>query len=178
MTQKYLHSQSPIKIVLVSIVSALITITAMAQSNDQADADRAELKQKLQIMDLSQEQIDSANLRQIQFMRDADSNRDGTLTQVELTKTLEDRFARVDRNGDAAIGLDDAPRFGGRDRFITRVLPLIEARDTNGDEKLSFSEFSLQPLERFAEMDEDADAKVQLHGLSKTSESETTAKTL
>jgi len=161
-----LYSRVRVRAVVLVIGGTALAGAATAQSSDRIPADRDALKQKLQEMDISQEQIDEALSRRAEFMRGADANTDGALTVVELKIALERGFSRIDRNGDGLVGTDDAPRLAGRDRFLSRVTPVIEERDINGDGSMSFSEFSEPPLRKFSLMDEDADGQVDLNAIA------------
>ena len=68
-------------------------------------------------------------------------------------------------NADGLVGLGDAPRLAGRDRFLSRVTPMIAERDANGDGSMSFAEFSEPPLSKFSLMDEDGDGQVNLDAI-------------
>lgn len=104
------------------------------------------------------------NERAIESLVAADSNNDGLLVLAELTVMLDERFARMDRNGDGLVADNDAPRLA-RGQFMSRVGPVIEERDGNGDGVLSYSEFSARPLENFNRADEDGDGVVELSTL-------------
>ena len=156
------------RMVVLFIGGTALAGAATAQSGDNATTDRDALKQELQEMDISPEQIDAAVSRRIEFMRDADANTDGVLTITEFNASLEKGFSRIDRNSDGLVRADDAPRLAGRDRFLSRVSPLIEERDADGDGGMSFAEFSEQPLSRFADMDEDGDGQVDLDAIAET----------
>tara|TARA_R110000803_G_scaffold210336_1_gene281853 strand:- start:30815 stop:31348 length:534 start_codon:yes stop_codon:yes gene_type:complete len=160
-----LYSRVRIRAVLLFIGGTALAGAATAQSGDREPADRDALKLKLQEMDISPEQIDEPASRRAEFMRGADANTDGVLTMVELELALEAGFARIDRNADGLVGLGDAPRLAGRDRFLSRVTPMIAERDANGDGSMSFAEFSEPPLSKFSLMDEDGDGQVNLDAI-------------
>ena len=156
------YSRVRIRAVMLFIGGTALAGAAAAQSGDRAPADRDALKLKLQEMNISPEQIDEAVSRRAEFMRRADANTDGVLTVVELNVALEAGFSRIDRNADGLVDTDDAPRLAGRDRFLSRVTPVITERDANGDGSMSFAEFSEPPLRKFSLMDEDGDGQVNL----------------
>ena len=161
------YSRVRIRAVMLAIGGIALAGAATAQSSDRATTDRDALKLKLQEMDISPEQIDEALSRRAEFMRGADANTDGVLTVVELNVALEKGFSRIDRNADGQVGTDDAPRLAGRDRFLSRVTPVIAERDANGDGSMSFAEFSEPPLTKFSLMDEDGDGQVDLDMIAK-----------
>lgn len=107
---------------------------------------------------------EDTRVRHEQALETADANDDGLLTLAELTTSLENSFARMDRNGDGHVSEDDAPRLA-RSQFMSRVGPVIEERDENGDGVLSYSEFSVRPLENFDSADTDDDASVEVAAL-------------
>lgn len=117
-------------------------------------------------MNLAGEPAGDAPNRLFELMQQADVNEDGVLTKAEFEATLESQFARIDRNGDGKASQADAPKFAGRDRFTSRVSPLIAQQDQNGDGALSFAEFSARPLSGFARMDDDGDARVDLDAIA------------
>lgn len=168
MTQTISSRFTRIRVVMLFVGGTALAGVATAQSGDRAPADRDALKLKLQQMDISPEQIDEADSRRIEFMREADANADGILTMAELNSALEKGFSRIDRNSDGWVRVDDAPRLAGRERFLSRVTLLITERDANGDGEMSFAEFSKQPLGRFADMDEDGDGQVDLDAIVET----------
>lgn len=159
------YSRVRIRTVMLVIGGTALAGAATAQSGDRTPADRDALKLKLQEMDISPKQIDEAVSRRAEFMRGADANTDGVLTVVELNVALETGFSRIDRNADELVGADDAPRLAGRDRFLSRVMPVIVERDANGDGSMSFAEFSDPPLRNFSLMDEDGDGQVDLDAI-------------
>lgn len=75
-----------------------------------------------------------------QQIHQADLNRDGRVTFDEARQRLEgmteERFKRLDRNGDGALTREDAP--GGTERDAMRER--LRAADTDGDKKVSFDE--------------------------------------
>ena len=172
------YSRVRIRAVMLVIGGTALAGAATAQSGDRPPADRDALKQKLQEMDISPEQIEEAVSRRAEFMRGADANTDGVLTVVELNVALERGFSRIDRNADGQVGTDDAPRLAGRDRFLSRVTPVIAERDANGDGSMSFAEFSEPPLRKFSLLDEDADGQVDLDAIAETANAESTSETM
>lgn len=168
MTLTYSYRGVLIRAALLTISGTLVVYGASAQSSDRALADRDALKQQLQQMDVSPARTDEAISRRVEFFREADLDGDGMLTEAELKESLEYRFSRADRNDDGFVSIDDAPRFGGRDRFISRVSPLIEERDGDGDGALSFEEFSQQILSGFANLDDDGDGQLDLDVVAET----------
>lgn len=109
---------------------------------------------------------DQAKNRMIETLQAADTNKDGMLTQSELSASLEDGFRRMDRNGDGQVTASDAPRLG-RDKYLSRVMPIVKERDVNGDGSLAYSEFSKRPLDNFSAGDADGDGQVELSALIK-----------
>lgn len=163
-----------VRMVLLSIGGTVLAGVATAQSGDLTQAERDALRQKLQEMDISPERASEAASRRLSLLRDADADGDGLLTEAELMLSLEEGFSRMDRNSDGVVRADDAPRFAGRDRFLSRVSPIIAERDADGDGGMSFAEFSNQPLGGFDLLDEDDDGQVSLDTVSGLIESQAT----
>ena len=166
MTQHFPFRVVRYRMVMIFIGGTAIAGTAIAQSGDHTITDREALKLKLQQMDVSPEKVDQAVSRRVEFMRDADANADGVLTVTELNAALEAGFSRIDRNADGLVREDDAPRFAGRDRFLSRVTPIIDERDTNSDGAMNFGEFSEPPLSRFSLMDDNGDGEIDLDAIA------------
>lgn len=144
----------------------LVGSVLLANAANAQPADREALKRQLQEMNLAAEPTRDAPARLFELMQQADVNKDGVLTKAELEATLESQFARIDRNGDGKANEDDAPKFAGRDRFTSRVSPLIAEQDQNGDGALTFAEFSVRSLSGFARMDDDGDGQVELDAIA------------
>lgn len=109
----------------------------------------------------SDQDADGTSNLVLESLETADSNEDGQLTRAELTVMLDERFARMDRDGNGLVNADDAPRLARR-QFLSRVGPVIEERDANGDSALSYSEYTAVPLENFDTADSDGDGSVEI----------------
>ncbi len=125
--------------------------------------------------DASAQQSKQAIDRMIETLEAADTNNNGRLTQAELDKTLKNRFARMDRNRDGKANPDDAPGMA-RQQYLSRVTPIIQERDLNGDGALSYAEFSAPPLENFNVADTDKDGEVEIAVLIEAIKGRATAK--
>ena len=96
----------------------------------------------------------------IQRLRAADTNNDGRITFDEakavFPKLTQERFGRLDRNGDGVLSMADLPD-GARGKLAQR----LKQADTNGDGKLSFDEakaaFPKMTQERFSALDRNHD---------------------
>ena len=152
----------------VSIAGLFTMELALPQSNAPSAFDRDALTVQLQNMELSETQTQTVDAMRFEFMVDADLNDDGFLDRAELETALTTRFARIDRNGNGSISADDAPRFAGRDRFVKRVGVLIEARDTNDDDHLTYDEFAADAISGFEETDGDQDGRIDLEQVRAT----------
>jgi len=83
-------------------------------------------------------------------MQRADTDKDGAISRAEFAAQTDQRFARLDANGDGQIAGDELP---GRTR-------LVEGNDANKDGKISKAEFVARASERFAKLDLNNDGKI------------------
>lgn len=92
------------------------------------------------------------------FLDRADANQDGKVTYEELKAVVpnmpEDRFKKMDRNGDGALSPEEFPARGAR----------LAQADTNGDKKISKEEFKTAfpkvPEDRFSKVDTNGDGAI------------------
>lgn len=152
--------------VMLAMGGVLLASAATAQSSDGARADREALKRQLQEMDLSPEGRETEGSRRSDLLLKADANSDGVLTSAELQKSLQNQFSRLDRNNDGVASASDAPKFAGRNRFDSALAQLMAKLDANGDEMLSFTEFSERALNGFASIDDDGDGQIELETIA------------
>jgi Ca2+-binding EF-hand superfamily protein len=80
----------------------------------------------------------------------ADANKDRTVTRAEFMARSDQRFARLDANGDGVISGDELP---GRGR-------LVAGADADKDGKITKAEYSAQAAARFAKLDANGDGKI------------------
>lgn len=86
----------------------------------------------------------------------ADTNGDGVITREEFHAARERLFARLDRNGDGFIDKDDmSGRLVGRQKTQERLAALVTQLDTDGDGRVSKSEFVDGPTLLFDRADTD-----------------------
>ncbi|WEJ99885.1 MAG: EF-hand domain-containing protein [Candidatus Sphingomonas phytovorans] len=91
----------------------------------------------------------------------ADTDRDGTISRAEFMARAEQRFAKLDANGDGQLSGDElGGRGGGR----------LMAADTNKDGKISKAEYMAQAAERFARLDANGDGKISPDEMKATME--------
>jgi len=106
--------------------------------------------------------------RLLEKLKEADTDGDKQLTweeaQAAFPEMTEERFERMDRNGDGVISMDDRPDRGqGRqgDRGQGRLIEKLKEADTDGDQQLTFEEaqaaFPKITKERFDKMDHNGD---------------------
>lgn len=138
----------------VSVGNVAMAMTPSASLQEAGSQDRAELQAKLREIQLPAPDGSSqeAAERRAALLEGADANGDGLLTKLELEAHLSSLFGRMDRNDDGVVSMKDAPRFA-RQRFQEKVGPIIARTDSNGDDAMSYDEFSAAPLSRFAELD-------------------------
>lgn len=72
-------------------------------------------------------------------MKAADADKDGNLTRAELSAHLDERFAKLDKNGDGSITKEERKE-ARADRKAARFAKL----DTDGNGSLSLEEFQAQ----------------------------------
>lgn len=157
------------RIVLVSAIAIVpfsgVAIAASAL-NDGAPQTRSALQAELQSMELpSRDASPEAQEDRTNFLAGADANGDGNLTKQELEAQLSAQFGRMDRNGDGSVNMKDAPRLA-RQKYQEKVGPVIARADTNGDNAMSYDEFSSGPLARFSALDEDGSGSIDLSALA------------
>ena len=88
----------------------------------------------------------------------ADSNGDGAIEWQEVVDMRASGFARMDRNSDGVVNLDDSPRFGpGKSRFTEAFEGLVTNADANGDGSISKTEMLEAPAPRFTSADVNED---------------------
>lgn len=91
----------------------------------------------------------------------ADANQDGVITRDELRSARAANFARLDRNGDGFIDDSDAPRrLRARRDAGDRLSQLRSQFDTDGDGRVSQSEFSSGPTLAFDRADANGDGQL------------------
>ncbi|MFA6117186.1 MAG: EF-hand domain-containing protein [Sphingomonas sp.] len=80
----------------------------------------------------------------------ADADKDGTISRAEFMARSDQRFARLDANGDGVISGDELP---GRGRMVAGA-------DADKDGKITKAEYSAQAAARFAKLDANGDGKI------------------
>lgn len=98
------------------------------------------------------------------MIESADKNQDGKVTIEELTviapEMTQERFARLDRNGDGVLTPEDR-RHGPPDNVPGRPMQFFKLADTDQNQQVTFEELSaVMPnltKERFGEFDRNAD---------------------
>jgi Ca2+-binding EF-hand superfamily protein len=81
----------------------------------------------------------------------ADTDNDGAISRAEYMAQSDQRFARLDANGDGQLSGDELAGRGGR---------RMADADTNKDGKISKAEFAAQAADRFAKLDVNKDGKI------------------
>lgn len=77
-----------------------------------------------------------------EFLDSADTNHDGVVSRPEFDVALVKRFASLDRNSDGFIDLNDLPaRLRSNQTAEDRISNLIDRFDTDGDGRISKTEF-------------------------------------
>ena len=94
-----------------------------------------------------------------------DTDHDGVITQAEINSQREQRFARLDANGDGALSADELERARNRRRQIAeRMRTLAKSRimqaDTDHDGQMSRVEFMNAPSPLLERADADGDGRI------------------
>lgn len=107
---------------------------------------------------------------QLERLRDiltnADVNGDGKVTRREYDAHRGDIFARLDRNGNGVVSVEDAPRLRlPRRKFTEKLEQVLAMADQNGDGRLSRAEWDKPERDIFALVDQDEDGIIALADL-------------
>lgn len=93
-------------------------------------------------------------------LREADANRDGTVSRAELLSYRTSQWSRFDRNGDGYFTPEDLPAFL-RDRWNGgRLAEMRHSFDANRDGRISRAEFTHGPTPAFDLADANGDGRV------------------
>ena len=100
----------------------------------------------------------------------ADSNGDGVISRAELTKSLEARFTKMDKDGNGKLSQEEAQAMKGKrggkgmrgkgHKRGGNGMAMMRDADTNGDQKISKAEFTTAALTRFDKADANSDGKL------------------
>ncbi len=103
----------------------------------------------------------------LQRLRAADTNGDGKVSfdeaKAAFPNLTQERFSKLDRNGDGVLSMADKPQGNGQAGGARRaqMIQRLRAADTNGDGKVSFDEakaaFPKLTQERFNKLDRNQD---------------------
>lgn len=157
-----------------STITGVITLLILSTTNSRSvDAQtqisssqaRTDVAASLQKIDLDKKLYDPEKFKQrwSELLNDADQNKDAVLTESELRATLQERFARLDRDGSGLVNKQDAPKvYFGRKRFLAIFTELNSRMDADASGDISFDEFSNRAISFFQVVDSDADGHVKI----------------
>jgi Ca2+-binding EF-hand superfamily protein len=98
-------------------------------------------------------------MRELGFLRQADTNKDGVVTKEEVAAYADQRFARLDWNKDGTV--DQADREALRKETVDYAVKRMAHRMGAGpDGKVTREQFQAKAAERFARLDVDNDGKI------------------
>ncbi|MEP7004493.1 MAG: EF-hand domain-containing protein [Sphingomonas bacterium] len=89
------------------------------------------------------------------MMMRADTNGDGKVSQAEFTAMMDQRFTRLDKNGDGFIAADEVSDMPNRGPGGG-----VMAADADHDGKVSHAEFTTMATARFAKFDMNGDGQI------------------
>lgn len=94
-------------------------------------------------------------------LREADANRDGTVTRAEFQAYRTAQWKRMDRNGDGVFSREDLPGFA-RSRWDSgeRMVALRRELDANKDGRITRAEYEKGPSPLFDLADTDGNGVV------------------
>ena len=99
--------------------------------------------------------------RMEQSFEEADANGDGVVSREEYRNARAKKFSRLDRNGDGYFDVADVPkRRVARQSGGERIEQLREQFDTDGDKRISESEFANGPTLAFDRADTDKNGQL------------------
>lgn len=89
-------------------------------------------------------------------LREADTNRDGSITRAEFAAYRASQWKRMDRNGDGVFSRDDLPALA-RNRWDSgeRLVALRRQLDSNRDGRITRAEYDSAPTLLFDAADAD-----------------------
>ena len=100
------------------------------------------------------------------WLKSADANRDQRVTKEEAGSLATRRFARLDRDSDGTVTVEEIDHLL-MERIVRRRERLLRRLDANKDRSISVSEIEAKTSQMFADVDADRDGGITFEEIRK-----------